>query len=56
MSLFYEAVVEGTEEIVVTVMGGMTRDFFIGAQQLQWGYRLYGTGYELITMTDTSCV
>ena len=55
VALFYEGEITDSAEVKVTVSGGRRR-FFVEALQLQWGYRLYGEGYNLITEPDTSCV
>ena len=56
--IFYQGLVEEGDFVGVTVDQGETamNPFRIPATFLQWGYKLYGTGYNLINITDDSCV
>ena len=54
VALFYEGVLTMESEIEVKAMSG-GRTFRVQPLNLQWGYKLYGEGYNLITETTTGC-
>ena len=55
VALFYEVLLTEESEIDVEVRSS-SRTFFIEPQHLQWGYKLYGSGYNLITETSDTCL
>ena len=55
LAIFYEGAIAADSKVEVTVMSG-TRVFEVPAEYLQWGYKLYNSGYPLIDTLDTTCV
>lgn len=55
MALFYEAVL--LEESTIELKAGSGgRTFRVEPLNLQWGYKLYGESYNLITETTDACL
>ena len=55
VALFYEAVL--LEESTIEVKAGSGfRTFRVEPLNLQWGYKLYGESYNLITETTDACI
>ena len=55
LALFWEGEVLEDTNVSVTVSSGGAQ-FMIPPQFLQWGYKLYGEGYNLISEVDDSCL
>ena len=55
IALFYEGVITEETEVKVTI-NSSGRSYGIEPLNLQWGYKLYGSGYNLISETNDDCI
>ena len=55
IKLFYEGVITEETEVKVTV-NSSGDSYGIDPLNLQWGYKLYGSGYNLISEPNTDCI
>lgn len=56
MALIYRGPVMDISEVEVRIDVSGPNGVEILANDLQWGYKLYGPGYGLIDTPDTSCL
>ena len=55
LSLIYRGSIPIDSEVAVMAFSPRN-DFFIPPQELQYGYKLYGPGYNLLSEPDTTCL
>ena len=55
VALFYEVLLLAESTIEVKA-GSDGEPFRVEPQELQWGYKLYGESYNLITETTDACI
>ena len=57
MSIVYTQKLDADSEVsVVLDQGGNENPFRIAPEFFMWGYKLYGSGYNLLEETDISCL
>ena len=55
LTILYRAAIPMDSEVEVIIVNE-DGDVTIDMRFLQWGYKLYGPGYNIISVLDTACV